>query len=110
MMDDSDALMALNALSQQTRLEAFRLLVRHEPTGLPAGDIARQLSVPANTLSTHLTILARAGLVTSGRESRVIRYRANMAQLRALMLFLAKDCCDARPELCAPLIAELTCC
>lgn len=109
-MELSDALDALAALSQQTRLEAFRLLVRQEPDGLPAGDIAQALGVPANTLSTHLAILARAHLVTSERRSRIIQYRADVAGLRDLMMFLAKDCCDGRAELCAPLVAELTCC
>lgn len=110
MMESQNALNALAALSQQTRLDAFRLLVRHEPIGLSAGDIARDLDVPANTLSTHLAILSRAGLVTSERHSRVIQYRADVDGLRALMLFLAKDCCQGRPELCEPLLAELTCC
>ncbi|MCG2839942.1 metalloregulator ArsR/SmtB family transcription factor [Sandaracinobacter sp. RS1-74] len=109
-MDSKNALDALAALSQETRLDAFRLLVRHEPDGLPAGEIARDLQVPANTLSTHLAILSRAGLVTSERHSRVIQYRADVDGLRALMLFLAKDCCQGRPELCEPLLAELTCC
>ena len=109
-MDSKNALDALVALSQETRLDAFRLLVRHEPDGLPAGEIARDLQVPANTLSTHLAILSRAGLVTSERHSRVIQYRADVDGLRALMLFLAKDCCQGRPELCEPLLAELTCC
>lgn len=109
-MDMNVALDALGALAQQTRLEAFRLLVRHEPEGLPAGDVAQALGVPANTLSSHLAILTRAGLVTSRRSGRVIRYRADIARLRQLMLFLAKDCCEGRADLCAPLIAELTCC
>lgn len=109
-MNISEALDALAALSQQTRLEAFRLLVRHEPEGLAAGDIARALAVPANTLSTHLAILARAGLVRSERHSRIIQYRADITVLGGLMVFLAKDCCAGRTELCAPLIAELTCC
>ena len=78
------ALDALAALSQQTRLEAFRLLVRHEPAGLPAGDIARLLDVPPNTLSTHLGILGRAGLVLSERQGRVIIQRADIDGLRAL--------------------------
>ena len=94
----------------RTRLEAFRLLVRHEPEGLPAGELARALEVPANTLSSHLGILARAGLVTAERRSRIIQYRADIARLRELMLFLAKDCCGGRAELCEPLVAELACC
>lgn len=100
---------ALAALSQPTRLEAFRLLVKCEPDGLPAGDIARQLDVPANTMSTHLAILARAELVTSERHSRSIIYRAQIETLRNLLLFLAKDCCGGRAELCSPLIQQLTC-
>lgn len=109
-MDDDAALDSLAALSQKTRLDAFRLLVRHEPEGLPAGAIAQELDVPANTLSTHLAVLARAGLVTFERHSRTIQYRADIGSLRDLMLFLAKDCCGGRTELCDPLIAELTCC
>lgn len=108
-MDSMHALDALAALSQQTRLEAFRLLVRHEPAGLPAGDIARLLDVPPNTLSTHLGILGRAGLVLSERQGRVIIQRADIDGLRALMLFLAKDCCEGRAELCEPLLADLAC-
>lgn len=108
-MDSIAALGVLSALSQPTRLEAFRLLVRHEPDGLSAGDIAHKLKVPANTLSTHLSILTRAGLITSERHSRTIQYRADIACLRKLMLFLAKDCCAGNAELCGPLIAELAC-
>ena len=109
-MDNDAALDSLAALSQKTRLDAFRLLVRHEPEGLPAGAIAQELDVPANTLSTHLAVLARAGLVTSERYSRVVQYRSDIGRLRDLMLYLAKDCCGGRTELCEPLVAELTCC
>ncbi|MBB4155201.1 DNA-binding transcriptional ArsR family regulator [Sphingomonas jinjuensis] len=88
----------------------FRLLVRREPTGMAAGDIARQLGVPQNTMSAHLGILARAGLVRFERHSRSIVYRADLDGLRALTLFLVKDCCAGNAELCAPLVAELTPC
>lgn len=108
-MESISATEALAALAQTTRLDCFRLLVRHEPAGLAAGDIARQLDVPPNTLSTHLNILARAGLVSATRQGRSIVYRAQIATLRELMVFLAKDCCEGRSDLCAPLIAELTC-
>jgi ArsR family transcriptional regulator len=104
------AICALGALAQGTRLDVFRLLVRHEPEGLAAGEIARQLEVPQNTMSAHLAILARAGLVRSERHSRAIIYRADLNGLRALTLFLVKDCCAGSPELCAPLLAELTHC
>lgn len=109
-MESDSAIVALGALAQGTRLDVFRLLVRHEPAGLPAGEIARQLDVPQNTMSAHLGILARAGLVRFERHSRSIIYRANLDGLRALTLFLVKDCCAGNAELCAPLVAELAPC
>jgi len=109
-MTTDQALAALGALSQNTRLDVFRVLVRHEPEGLPAGEIARLLGVPQNTLSAHLGILTRAGLVRSRRESRSIIYRTELDGLRALMVFLVNDCCAGSTELCAPLIAELAPC
>jgi len=109
-MESEDAISALTALAQTTRLDTFRLLMRHEPGGLAAGEVARQLSVRQNTMSTHLSILARSGLITSERHSRLIVYRANVDALRALMLFLARDCCAGSTELCLPLVADLTSC
>ncbi len=109
-MDDEATILALAALAQPTRLDAFRLLVAHEPDGIAAGELAQLLDVPQNTLSSHLAILSHAGLVRGERQSRSIIYRADLAQLRATMLFLVQDCCGGRPELCAPLIAELTPC
>ncbi|MDE3813148.1 helix-turn-helix transcriptional regulator [Sinorhizobium meliloti] len=109
-MEQENAILALAALAQSTRLETFRLLVRHEPNGLPAGDIARTLAVPHNTMSTHLNILARAGLVSSERRSRLIVYRADFSRLRDLTLFLVKDCCGGDADLCVPLIEELNPC
>lgn len=100
----------LGRLAQGTRLDTFRLLVRHEPDGMAAGDIARELDIPQNTMSAHLVVLARAGLVTSTRYSRSIVCRANIDVLRSLTVFLVKDCCEGRPELCTPLMAELACC
>ena len=109
-MENESAISALGALAQSTRLDVFRLLVRLEPDGLAAVEVARQLDVPPNTRSAHLGNLARAGLVRSERHSRSIIYRADLDGLRALTLFLVKDCCAASPELCAPLLAELTPC
>jgi DNA-binding transcriptional ArsR family regulator len=109
-MDEISTILAMAALAQPTRLNAFRLLVKHEPKGLPAGELARLLEVPQNTLSSHLNLLAHARLVQSERQSRSIIYRADLTQLREMMLFLVKDCCGGRPELCAPLIADLTPC
>lgn len=109
-MKTESAIDALSALAQPTRLETFRLLVSHEPEGLAAGEIARLIAVPQNTMSAHLAILARGGLVRSDRRGRMVVYRADLDGLRALMLFLLKDCCAGNTELCAPLIAELAPC
>ena len=109
-MENESAIAALGGLAQGTRLDAFRLLVQHEPHGLAAGEIARQLDVPQNTMSAHLGILARAGLVRSERQSRSIIYRADLDGLRALILFVVKDCCAGDADLCAPLVAELSPC
>lgn len=109
-MDKDSAISALGALAQGSRLDAFRLLVRHEPEGLAAGEVAKALDVPQNTMSVHLATLARAGLIKSERRSRIVNYRADLDQLKALTLFLVKDCCGGTAELCEPLIAELTPC
>jgi ArsR family transcriptional regulator len=109
-MNIDSTVAALAALANATRLEAFRSLVRSEPDGMPAGDINAALSVPQSTMSAHLSVLERAGLVRTERRSRSIIYRADIDALRGLMLFLAKDCCQGRAELCEPLLAELTCC
>ena len=109
-MESDQALDVFAALSQATRLETFRLLMEHEPLGLAAGEIARQLEVPQNTMSTHLAILTRAGLIESERHSRSIVYRAVVDRVREITSFLVQDCCGGRPELCAPLIAEFTPC
>jgi ArsR family transcriptional regulator len=109
-MESENVVLALAALAQSTRLDVFRLLVKQEPDGLAAGDIARALAVPQNTMSSHLAVLSRAGLISAQRISRSIIYRAELSHLRAVMLFMLKDCCGGRPEICAPLIAELTPC
>lgn len=98
-----NAINSFSALSQETRLKAFRLLVRHEPDGLPAGEIARRLSVPHNTMSAHLAVLANAGWVVSKRQSRSVIYRADLDHMRATIAFLARDCCAGHPEVCATL-------
>lgn len=106
-MESSEAIIALAALAQPTRLDVFRLLMRREPDGVPAGEIARLMAAPANTMSAHLAVLARAGLARGERHSRSIVYRANLARFREVVTFLLRDCCDGRPEVCAPLIADL---
>lgn len=109
-MEQTSAIGAFAALSQSTRLDAFRLIMKHAPDGLAAGEVARRLDVPQNTMSTHLAVLARAGLISAGRQSRSIIYRAEIEKVRELASFLVTDCCDGRPELCEPLIAEFTPC
>jgi DNA-binding transcriptional ArsR family regulator len=104
-MESEQAILALAALAQSTRMGVFKLLVKYEPEGLAAGDIARELAVPQNTMSAHLAILARADLVTSARQSRSIIYRANLAAFQALTSFMVEDCCGGRAELCAPVAA-----
>ncbi len=106
-MDDETTIAALSALAQPTRLAVFRLLISHAPAGLPAGEIADALDVPHNTMSSHLSILARSGLVTSTRHSRSIVYQASMDRLRQMVTYLVEDCCAGHPEICAPLVADL---
>jgi ArsR family transcriptional regulator, arsenate/arsenite/antimonite-responsive transcriptional repressor len=104
-METESAILALAALAQSTRLDVFRLLVKHEPQGLAAGEIAKALAVPQNTMSAHLAVLARAGLVMSERRSRSIIYRADLAAFGSLTSFLVEDCCGGRAELCMPVAA-----
>lgn len=109
-MENEAALTAFAALSQSTRLDAFRLLVTEEPHGLSAGEVARRLAVPHNTMSVHLAVLTRAGLIVFERQGRSIIYRANTACVTDLATFLMKDCCKGRHDVCAPLVAALAPC
>jgi ArsR family transcriptional regulator len=109
-MENTDAIDVFAALAQPTRLDAFRLIMAHEPHGLPAGEVARRLEVPQNTMSSHLAVLNRAGLISAERHSRSIIYRAELDRVREVASFLVSDCCGGRPELCQPLVAEFTPC
>lgn len=100
MMSAPHALAALAALGQPTRLDIFRLLMRQGPEGLMASAIAEAIGCPHNTLSSHLSILARAGLIRGTRAGRTILYRADVEAMRALLGFLVTDCCSGHPELC----------
>src|SRR5436190_13052291 len=101
-MDAISISRALAGLAQATRLEVFRLLVETEPAGVSAGEIARQIGVPHNTMSSHLAVLANCGLVSSERKSRNIIYRADLRRFREIVLYLLKDCCAGKPEIRAP--------
>lgn len=100
----------LSALAQGSRLAVFRLLVKAGPDGLPAGEIAREVGVRPNTLSTHLGILEQAGLVQARRAGRWVIYAADYAAMQALLGFLVDDCCGGNPEICAPLAELLPAC
>lgn len=100
---------ALQALGHETRISVFRMLVKAGSGGLMAGEIAQTCGVPASTMSHHLANLERAGLVTSERESRVIRYRADYDGMRRLLAFLMEDCCQGDPLLCAD-FSEIAAC
>lgn len=106
-IDAADAVEAFGALAQPTRLAAFRRLIAAAPEGIAAGALADELGTPHNTLSAHLAILAQAGLVTSRREGRSIRYSADLVGTRAVLHFLVADCCKGRPELCSPIADAL---
>lgn len=100
-----DAVEALSALAHSHRLAVFRLLVRAGASGIPAGEIAREVGALPSTLSTHLTILGHAGLIQSRREGRSVIYSADYEGMGDLLKFLVADCCAGRPEICAPLVA-----
>ena len=102
-MDSINAVAALSALAHQGRLAIFRLLVSAGPAGLAAGEIARRLGILPNTLSASLTLLGHAGLTHSRRDGRSIIYAADIDRMSALLGFLVDDCCNGRPEICAPL-------
>jgi DNA-binding transcriptional ArsR family regulator len=102
-METKQALEALSALAQATRLEVFRCLVRQGPIGLPAGKIAEMLDVAPSTLSPHLAQLERARLATSWRDERRIFYAVNVEGTRRLLAFLTEECCGGHPELCQDL-------
>jgi ArsR family transcriptional regulator len=109
-MDQNQAIAALAALGQPTRLQTFQLLVQREPEGIPAGELARTVGIPQNTMSAHLSILSHAGLVNGERHSRSIIYRVNLSKFRELVAFLVQDCCGGSPEVCGPVIDELASC
>ena len=109
-MKSTTGLEALSALAHPTRLDAFRRLVRSEPHGLSTGQLVEASGLTQSTFSSHLAILVGAGLVLPEKRGRQMIQRANIEVLRDLMLFLAKDCCEGRAELCEPLVAELSHC
>ncbi len=108
-MDRSNALSVFAALSQQTRLDVFRLLVKAGADGMPSGEIGEKLGVRQNTMSANLTVLLNAGLVRNERYGRTIRYFTDFDTMRGLLAFLMEDCCGGRTEICQPVIDEIAC-
>lgn len=106
-MDQTDAIEAFAALAQSTRIAAFRLLVRVGPAGLPALEISRRLGTKPSTLSGHLSILKRAGVLTATRYQREIHYAANLTIVNELVQFLIADCCGGKIENCTEIVALL---
>ena len=100
-MDQVNAIAALGALAQETRLALFRLLVTSGPAGLAAGAIGEKLGVPPSSLSFHLQELVHAGLITQRRLSRNLIYSAEYGRMNELLLYLTENCCG-RGEACAP--------
>lgn len=109
-MDKKHALDALSALGHAQRLDIFRLLMRAEPVGVLAGNLAESLNAPANTVSSNLSILSQAGLIESSREGRSIRYRARIQSMQELLSYLTDECCGGHPALCLDRSANRTCC
>lgn len=107
-MDQDSAIDALAALAQATRIAVFRLLVRMGPDGLPALEISRRLGIPPSTLSGHLAILKRAGILTATRHQREIHYAADLTAVSALVRFLLADCCGGKVENCSEILSLLT--
>lgn len=106
-MEVNEALAAFSALAQPTRLAILKLLVRAGGAGVPAGEIAHAVEAPASTISNHLAILERAGLIASRRESRSIIYSSDLSGISDLLAYLIEDCCNGRPEICSPLTSLL---
>lgn len=102
-MESKLAVAALSALAHEGRLGVYRMLTRAGSDGVAAGEIARQLGVPANTLSANLNVLSHAGLIQSRRDGRSIIYRASYERMSTLLGFLMEDCCQGSAAICAPL-------
>lgn len=107
-MDQNDAIEAFAALAQESRLSIFRVLVKEEPQGLPVGEISRRLNIVPSTLSGHLGILKRAGLLKSTRHQREIHYATNLESMSDLIRFVLEDCCSGQVENCGEIVSLLS--
>src|SRR5437870_1239802 len=101
-MEQLEAVAALAALAQDNRLDVFRMLVEAGPDGMPAGEVARALGLPPNTLTFHFDRLRGAGLASVRREGRSMIYAARFETMNALLGYLTENCCGGVPRKCAP--------
>ncbi len=109
-MDKLLATKIFESLSSGIRLDVFRLLVKHAPTGLVAGEIAALLDLPPNNLSFHLKAMTHAGLINVTQEGRYQRYRAQLTLMQALIDYLTAECCTADAEPCFDTSKASKCC
>lgn len=109
-MDKQLATTLFESLASGIRLDIFRLLVKHAPTGLVAGEIASLLALPPTNLSFHLKAMTHAGLLNVTQEGRYQRYRANLAVMQELIAYLTAECCTGHPEQCLAADSASACC
>lgn len=109
-MDKQIATTLFESLASGIRLDIFRLLVKHAPNGLVAGEIAAELALPPTNLSFHLKGMTYAGLVNVTQEGRYQRYRANLSVMQALIDYLTAECCAGHPEYCLDAGEAAHCC
>lgn len=106
-MDQTKAVEAFAALAQDSRMAIYRMLVKEQPNSLRVGDISKRLDIVTSTLSGHLMVLKRAGLLKSTRHQREIHYSANIATMNDLVGFMLQDCCNGQVENCAEILTLL---
>jgi len=103
-MKTVDAVKALAALAQDTRLAVYRLLVQQGPAGMSAGTIAERLDLPAATLSFHLKELSNSGMTLARQDGRFVYYSANYERMNGLLEYLTENCCqeESSAQACVP--------
>lgn len=109
-MDKQLATTLFESLSSGIRLDIFRLLVKHAPTGLVAGEIATALALPPTNLSFHLKAMTYASLINVNQEGRYLRYRANLTVMQSLVDYLTAECCTGNAEHCFDTDMAAACC
>lgn len=109
-MDKQLATTLFESLASGIRLDIFRLLVKHAPTGLVAGEISTALALPPTNVSFHLKAMTYASLINVTQEGRYQRYRANLSVMQSLIDYLTAECCTGNPEHCFDATKASSCC